>query len=641
MPLTNQIDYAESRFVGEWLRHPVLGDPSFDSFQRMPGNPIHRGAPPLEWPVNGFLFHDPVSGNWYIYVGAYPEGYYDIDNHSVCILYRSTDGMQTWEPLGKVLEEGPSFFDHDGTCSGSMPDVSVVYDAGQYHMAYDWGRWAPGERRAVDGGIAYAVADRPEGPFRRAPEPIHGWASQELWLGRYRRLYAQTLIRRAKDWMILAMTDSAPESWALVGLVATEPEGPYSEPTFLRHVEQDRYHPPLMEFFPAFTYEGYVYAPATSVALNRNYNMVFRAPIEAAMDPDAWEIYQDGSVWHSEPVENEAFGIWGQTYSGAVDGGGAVNHGGDPTLYAMFPSRGRDGRGTINLAQRPWQEPLRQRGFHMSAHQGPAFTFVRRGYGAFALDAEVTLEGTGTLFWAYDGVLGPDVPRSDASLHALVRTAFLGLEMRPDGWRVIEVSASGRETVHARGQRSCQGTIRLELAFDADGATLLSCDGEPLWKGVLPYARGKIGWLLEPHTHLAAERFLVEGTWHSGRWDLLCTEAILGAGEKPADWVVQHDPRFRHGVGMVHNGDGGRAKWNIIGTGFSVYAPHGPDYGVAEVVLDGEGVGELDLRAEELVPSAQAYSLGGLQEGPHAVVLRAIRGPLVLDTLQVTRVLDE
>ncbi|MCD6302752.1 MAG: hypothetical protein J7M15_04415 [Anaerolineae bacterium] len=95
MPLTNQIDYAESRFVGEWLRHPVLGDPSFDSFQRMPGNPVHRGAPPLEWPVNGFLFHDPVSGNWYIYVGAYPEGYYDIDNHSVCILYRSTDGMQT------------------------------------------------------------------------------------------------------------------------------------------------------------------------------------------------------------------------------------------------------------------------------------------------------------------------------------------------------------------------------------------------------------------------------------------------------------------------------------------------------------------------------------------------------------------
>jgi len=632
MPLTKQIDFAESRYVGEWFRHPVLGDPSFDSFCRLPGNPVHRGAPPLEWPVNGFLFHDPVSGNWYIYVGAYPDGYRDIDNHSVCILYRSTDEMQTWEFLGKVLEEGPSFFDHDGTCPGSMPDVTVVYDSGQYHMAYDWGRWAPGELRAVDGGIAYAVADRPEGPFRRAPEPIHGWASQELWLGRYRRLYAQTLIRRQSDWMILAMTDSAPESWALVGLVADEPEGPYSEPTFLRHVEQDRYHPPLMEFFPAYTYQGYVYAPTTSVALNRDYNMVFRAPIEEAMDPEAWEIYQDGSVWHSEPVENEAYGIWGQTYSGALSEG---------ALYAMFPSRDQEGRGTINLAQRPWEEPLRQRGFAMGAHQGPAFTFVRRGYGAFALDAEVKLTGTGTLFWAYDGVLGPDAPRSDASLHQLVCSSFLGLEMGPNGWRVIEVSASGEETVHGQGERACQGAMTLRVAFDGEGATSLRCNGESLWEGDLPYARGKIGWLLEPHTHLDAERFVIEGTWHAGRWDLVCTEALLGAGEKPADWVTQHDDRFRHGLGTVHNGDGGRAKWNIIGTGFSVYAPHGPDYGVAEVILDGEVVGELDLRADELVPSAQVYSLGGLQEGPHAVVLRASEGPLVLDTLQVTRALDE
>jgi len=55
------IDYAEAQHAGDWLRHPVYGDPSFDAFERAPGNPIHRGAPPFEWPVNGFLFVDPNS----------------------------------------------------------------------------------------------------------------------------------------------------------------------------------------------------------------------------------------------------------------------------------------------------------------------------------------------------------------------------------------------------------------------------------------------------------------------------------------------------------------------------------------------------------------------------------------------------
>jgi len=582
--------------------------------------------------VNGFLFRDPVSENWYIYVGAYPKGYYDVDNHSRCILYRSTDGMQSWELLGKVLEEGPEFFDHDGVCVGSMPDVTVVYADGRYHMAYDWGRWSPGERRSVDGGLAYAVADRPEGPFRRALEPIHGWAHQEPWLDRYQRLYAQTIIRRAKDWVILAMTDSAPESWALVGLRADHPEGPYSKPEFLLNVEQDRYHPPLMEFFPAYTHEGYVYAPATSVALNRDHNMVFRAPIEEAMEPEAWETFQHGSVWHSEPVEHEHYGIWGQTYSGAVA---------EDTLYAMFPSRDSAGRGTINLARRPWEQPLRSRGFHLGAFQGPAFTLARRGYGPFSLEAELTLTGRATLLWAYDGVIGPNAPRSDATLHPLVRTAFLGLEMGADGWRVLEVSPEGEDTVHAQGEMPCSGDLRIGLEFGDQGATTITCNGEVLWQGPLPYARGKIGWMLEPHSHVEVTRFVVEGAWHAGRWDLLCTEAILGAGEKPADWEMQHDALFRHGIGMVHNDVGGRAKWNWIGTGFSIYAPRGPEYGVADVVLDGQVVGELDLHADELMPSAQAYSLGGLAEGPHAVVLRARTGPLVVDTLQVTRALDE
>src|ERR1035437_1509562 len=38
---------------------------------------------------NSFIFADPVSGNWHIYVGDYPEGY--AARPSRCVLLRSTD----------------------------------------------------------------------------------------------------------------------------------------------------------------------------------------------------------------------------------------------------------------------------------------------------------------------------------------------------------------------------------------------------------------------------------------------------------------------------------------------------------------------------------------------------------------------
>jgi hypothetical protein len=84
------------------LRHAVLGDPSFDSFERRPGNPIVRGKPPFNWPVNGFLFEDPKSGNWNAYIGRYLTGY-DIRPdlpRTHCRVHRSKDGGVSWEELG-------------------------------------------------------------------------------------------------------------------------------------------------------------------------------------------------------------------------------------------------------------------------------------------------------------------------------------------------------------------------------------------------------------------------------------------------------------------------------------------------------------------------------------------------------------
>ena len=61
-------DLAKSRHRDQWLHHPVVGDPSWDSFQREPGNPLYVGKEPYLWPVNGFLFRDSPTGRWYVYI---------------------------------------------------------------------------------------------------------------------------------------------------------------------------------------------------------------------------------------------------------------------------------------------------------------------------------------------------------------------------------------------------------------------------------------------------------------------------------------------------------------------------------------------------------------------------------------------
>ena len=104
------IDYATAPLREAWLRHPVLGDPSFDAFQRGAANPICRGAPPLEWPVNGFLFLDPVSGHRYAYVGHYAAGYaIGPGKESRCTVYRSTDDGRSWEHVGPIFADEDFF----------------------------------------------------------------------------------------------------------------------------------------------------------------------------------------------------------------------------------------------------------------------------------------------------------------------------------------------------------------------------------------------------------------------------------------------------------------------------------------------------------------------------------------------------
>jgi hypothetical protein len=609
---STEIDYAESRFVDSWLRHPVYGDPSFDSFERFSGNPVHTGAPPFGWPVNGFFFADPGSGNWYLYIGDYATGYLG-PPPSRCILYRSRNLGRTWENLGPILQGDARMFDKNG----HTPDVSVVFAEGRYHMVYDWGE----PNFNADGGLAYAWAEKPEGPWRRDAQPITRNSTLAPLLGRYQRTYAATLLRRKRDWLILAMMDSAPHRWALFAMTAARAQGPYSERRLVRNVEGDYFHPPLMEFFPAFAHGGWVYAPATSVAGNRDFQVLFRAPLEEAADPAAWEIFRYGSCWHSEDVPHEAFGIWGQTFAGWVDPQGI--------FQVLFPSRTAQGNGTINLASRPWSRPLGERGFHLAGHQSPSLALLRCSYREFTLEADLRLRGTARIMWGYQAPLGPDRPASDARLHPLSLTRHQALELSPTGWRIIEVDAAGKATTLASGDGEAS-QVRIQRE---GGGVRLALGGRHVWSGSMSAATGAVGLLAGANSHLFVNHFRINGEPSRGNLAYLYTDAWLGAGENPADWIEQRDPRFRFGVGAVRRAAGGRAKWNFVGAGFTLWSPTGPEYGSMEVRLDGAVVATVDLHRTQQRPSAPVFTKKGMADTFHAVVLLPKTGRLVVDSL--------
>ncbi len=393
------IDFAVAAQADAWLRHVALGDPSFDSFQHAAGNPMLRGTPPFLWPVNGFLFEDPKSRDWYAYVGNYLAGYDVGPGKPIthCTVHRSKDRGKTWEHLGPIFCDPEFRFEGDTQPANIAPDVSVVFDGGRYHMAYDWGTdnstWATIGRPGggVDNGNAYAWADRPEGPFHRHSRPILRTSEFQrrfpmAW--KYHRIYGATLIRRTHDWLTLMLADGADGffSWGELAVTAPTPQGPWSEPVLVLGVESNQYYPPTAESFPAFVHEGYVYNPATSVVLNRNCQVIYRAEIEQAHRPQAWQLYQFGTAWHSEYVPHEGSGIWGQTFSGFSDAQGQ--------FHVLFPSRERpSGVGTINFASRPWNKPLRDRGFVLSGHAGSSFTLLRSAYRGFELETDLTVHG--------------------------------------------------------------------------------------------------------------------------------------------------------------------------------------------------------------------------------------------------------
>ena len=146
-----------------------------------------------------------------------------------------------------------------------------------------------------------------------------------------------------------------------------------------------------------------------------------------------------------------------------------------------------------------------------------------------------------------------------------------------------------------------------------------------------------LGIAVEPHSHLVVEQFAIQGKPQPAVINYLFTEAILGAGDNWSDWQELRGPEFRYGLAAVSKTPGARVKWNVEGRQFALWSPRGPEFGKAQVKVDGQVLANLDLHAERLTPAQPVWKSLRLKDGPHAIVLTATDGLLVVDSLEATR----
>ncbi len=631
IPGEEENNYALLSHRDDWSHHYAYGSPSWDTFERFPDNPVYRGREGLEWPVNGFLFSDPLSKSWYLYIGEYKENY--ASDHDVstvdfnCVIYRSSDRGKTWNWSGDLFPSNMVCYD---SIKIQAPDVMVTYVDGKYHMVFDWVSDKFDWHQAQYSGLGYAMADRPEGPFVVSKEPIkiNTQYKQNPLLGRYWRMYAPMIIKRKNDWALLYMMDTQPaRSWVLAVSIAAKPEGPYSDAKILLNVEKKTNFPPLQEYFPAFTHEDYAYFPATSVATNRNHQSVYRVKIEDITDPGKFEIFSAGSFWHSENVNNEYAGIWGQTFTGFVDD--------NDSLYVMFPSKDSLNYGTINLAKTCWNHPYRKRGFNLTANAGNSFSYIKKVIDVNAIELEFDLEGTLHLIWDLH-----------SPIDVLDGWGKFALDQYSADYKEIVIDKTGCQiNVYEMGRKihgidsgrivdwkSRQNKLKLRRE---NGQYTFFINGLKCWEGRLVSQPGLVGLSLNPHTYLFVDRFLVHGQQISGTVTYGFYEALVNAGNQDEDWEFREDPVFLYGRGAVSKKDSSFAKWNFEGKGFEVYAPKGPEYGMVNIYLDGIWLDRVSLKDIREKKSSVIFKSQTLEMRPHAVYIESTGALLPVDCIKV------
>ena len=635
-----EYDFAKMENMVAWLRHPILGDPSFDTFTKL-GETVHRSQPPYEWAVNGSLFRDPADGAWYYFAGLYGYWY---EGKMDFVIYKSTDAGASWENLGHGFSEG-FYFDGIPSAANRHPDAVMTYDpeTKTYWLAYDWVTddfsWGtvfhPSERK-YDSGAALAYAQSPAGPFTRLSKPIFSNYEISRKLGRFTRAYATTVLKRESDWLALTLCDSGEYfSWGLVSFTADAPDGEWSEPKVLLSVDRPEYYPAPVEFHPCFVVGETVYAPATSLGRNRNYQTMHAAALSEAHHPEAWTLVGNGNAWHSRPISDEKYGIWGQTYHGFVNPA-------DRKFTVMYPARDERGFGTLSVAQRLWDSPHSD-GFTFSGHEGKSVAPLMRAYRDFTLEMECVFTGTFEIAYDYRGILGPDQPTAGASPSRETLSDYRALRLSGGNFQLVSVSPSGGETVIDAGEFPKDGDEKAVKVFLSvkDEEVRMNINGVGGRIPGIAVRGGALALVAHEFSILTCTKFAVSGEEIPCRLKYHAYDAILGAGQRLADWKNAADSGLScvsenalisaaepYGAIQIYG------KWNILGRGFTIYAPRGPSLGTMRVTVDGEHRATVDLYSENRVASSPVVTCE-LAGGRHAVAVYPEKGEIVLDVLEV------
>ncbi len=624
-----KINFASTAHMHAWLRHPVLGDPSFDTFERL-GDAVHVSAPPYEWAVNGSVFCD-FDGTWYYYAGLYPYGYASCET-SRFRTYRSYDKGATWQDLGWGFSEEAFTFEGDHMPSDMCPDVFVTWDPvlGKYLLTYDTSTndftWEGSHNPAgnqIQSGVAVALADSPAGPWTRMTRRILDNRASHGTCGRYSRWYASCVLPRKHDYIAFCLADSNQHfSWALSALTSPTLDGAWTHPHVVLGCDRHGYYPCPMEFFPVEVHGEYVYARCTSVAANRNYQVVYRALLEQAHDPGAWEMVEDGNGWHAHDHDDEYIGIWGQTLHGFYD---------DGRYIVMHASRNSKDMGTLGLAHRPIDQPYSD-GFTFTGHSGPSLVPLKASYGAFSLQARLQSKGTVDFAFAYQGVLGPDRSIADSVPSKQTMSGYCALRISGSTCSLITVGKNGEVTVHA-SLEAAEPITKVKIERDACGVVSAWANGQLVASDVaLSDAVAPLAIAAMSHSRLECDEFTVEGDAQPYAWQWNAQDALLGAGQLyPKDRVVSPEEEIEGdrwhrledgfvGKGLV------AAKWNLHGNTFTVQMQKAPGFGAAGVWLDGNFCGSVELDGEGIA----TYTTPCTSTGGHAVMVKPLRGKIAI-----------
>lgn len=609
-------DYAKFANAERWLRHPAMGDPSFDTFEKT-GDTVHISKPPYEWTVNGSLYED-TDGAWYLYAGLYPWGYAHKDGASShAEIYRSTDKGATWENIGDALKLGFTF---EGwklpQCS--CPDVVLHFDphTGKYLLSFDGGtegnNWenAFSGDKISDSGAGVALGDSPAGPFTPVKKAVISNNALRGKYGRFIRFYATTVIPRKNDYLALTLCDSNDNfAWGLAGSTARSLDEGFGAPTMLLCADREDYYPAPMEFYPCFVHEGKVYAPATSVCGNRNYQFMFAADLEQAHDPKAWEMVFDGNVWHSRPLPDEHYGIWGQTINGFVDKAG--------NFTVMYPSRDTRGYGTLSVATRPWNTPFSD-GFTFSGHVGESLTLLRDAYSEFTLEMDFSLHGAFEVVFGFDGTLGTSDATSDCRVNDSALRDHQSVRISGSEWAIKDHGI----VIESGGTANAIKSVRIRREHDS--LTLMTGDTFICRVKMPRAACAPIGLLVDKFSNLECTAFKVDGCPQPAIFRYNVYDALLGGGWGTVNFRRENDA-------LVGNK---RVKWNVHGTCFALKGICGPDYGSADVVVDGVKLANVSFFSETLTEKT-VYVSRNMPVGGHGIALIPVAGDIPVPVLEI------